>query len=135
MVNHLLDRDLFQELLEPGQRSAIFSTNSSVVREHYGEEHQICFFYLHTGDEVARIEVPRWVARNNDLLSLTHALVLDQCRRGMGYPVAISEAHEQAVVGGPDRQRFREMVEASLMEQGLPVYTSEKSRSKRMAWL
>ena len=110
-------------------------TNSTVVSQHYGKNHQICFFYLHSGEEIARIEVPLWVAENNDLLSLTHTLVLDQCHRGVGYPVAVSEAHEQAIVTGPDRQRFREMVEASLTMQGLPVYTSEKSRSKRMAWL
>ena len=135
MVNHILDRDLFQELLEPRQRSNLFSTNSSVVRENYGEQHQIYFFYLHTGQEIARVEVPRWVGDDEGLLSLAHALVLDQCRRGMGYPVALSEAHEQAVISGPDRQRFRELVEALLTEQGLPVYTSEKSRSKRMASL
>ena len=135
MVNHLMDRDLFERLLEPGQRSGIFMTNSTVVSQHYGKNHQICFFYLHSGEEIARIEVPLWVAENNDLLSLTHTLVLDQCHRGVGYPVAVSEAHEQAIVTGPDRQRFREMVEASLTMQGLPVYTSEKSRSKRMAWL
>ena len=135
LVNHLLDRELFQELLEPGQRSSLFSTNSSIVREEYGENQRIYFFYLHTGQEIARVEVPGWVADDKGLLSLAHTLVLDQCRRGMGYPVAISEAHEQAVISGPDRQRFRELVDVLLTEQGLPVYTSEKSRSKRMASL
>lgn len=133
LVNHLLDRDLFERLLEPGQRSSLFFTNSSVVRE-YGD-HQIFFFYLHTGEEIARVELPQWVALDEVLLPLTHTLILDQCERGVGYPVAISEAHEQAVISGPDRQRFRELVDLSLTDQGLPVYTSEKSRSKRLAWL
>ena len=79
--------------------------------------------------------MPEWAALDKGLLSLTHTLILDQCRRGMGYPVALSEAHEQAVISGPDRQRFREMVDRSLTERGLPVYTSQKSRSKRTAWL
>ena len=133
LVNHLLDRDLFERLLEPGQRSSLFFTNSSVVRE-YGD-HQIFFFYLHTGEEIARVELPQWVALDEVLLPLTHTLILDQCQRGVGYPVSISEAHEQAVISGPDRQKFRELVDLSLTDQGLPVYTSEKSRSKRLAWL
>ena len=133
-ANDLLDRELFRGLLEPGQRSSLFYTNSSVVRDYYGK-HRVFFYYLHTGEEIARVEMPEWVALDEELLSLSHTLILDQCRRGMGYPVALSEAHEQAVISGPDRQRFRDLVEVALTKQGLPVYTSEKSRSKRLAWL
>lgn len=133
MVNDLLDRDLFQSLLQPGQRSSLFSTNSSIVREY--RDHNIFFFYIHTGNEIARVEIPEWVASNETLLSLTHVLILDQCERGLGYPVAISEAHQQAVITGRDRQRFRELVDMSLADRGLSTFTSEKSLSKRMAWL
>jgi len=104
-----------------------------VIQEYKG--HQIYFFYLHTGDEIGRVEVPEWVAEDDKLLSMTHALVLDQCRRGLGYPVAISEAHEQAVVSGSDRQHFNELVMTLLTREGLSAATSEKSRSKRTAWL
>jgi NurA-like 5'-3' nuclease len=69
------------------------------------------------------------------LLSLSHALVLDQCQRGQGYPVAISEAHEQAVIHASDRRLFRQMVAEALERRGLPVYTSEKERSKRTPWV
>lgn len=69
------------------------------------------------------------------MLSLCHSLVLDQCRRGQGYPVAISEAHEQAVINGADRQFFKQMLAEALEREGLPVYTSEKDRSKRTPWL
>jgi hypothetical protein len=133
LVNHLLDRELFQELLAPGQRSALFSSNSLVLRDY--QEHQVFFFYLNTGEEIGRVEIPRWVAKNEELLSLTHALVLDQCRRGLGYPVAISEAHQQAVIDGQDRRRFRALVESSLTQQGWHALTSEKARSKRRPWL
>ncbi len=100
----------------------------------YGDHH-VYFYYLHTGDEIARVEVPQWVADDEALLTLSHSLILDQCRRGMGYPVALSEAHEQAVIRGPERQQFKDMVERVLTEQRLPVYTSEKNRSKRLPWL
>ena len=95
-----LDRDLFGELLEPGQRSPLYRTNSSVPREYYGERQQVYFYYLNAGEEIARVEVPQWVAEDEDLLSLGHSLIVEQCRKGQGYPVVISEAHEQAVVSG-----------------------------------
>ena len=60
---------------------------------------------------------------------------MEQCKKGQGYPVAISEAHEQAVISGSDRQRFKQMVEETLQRQGLPTYTSEKERSKSRPWL
>ena len=87
------------------------------------------------GDEIARVEVPSWVADNEHLTSLTHSLILDQCRKGMGYPVAIMEAHEQAVINGHDRELFRRMIEEALEDNRLPVYTSQKARSKHIRWL
>ena len=77
----------------------------------------------------------RWVALDETLLSLGHSLILDQCRRGQGYLVAISEAHQQAVISGSDRQVFKRMMAEALDRKGLPVYTSEKERSKRTPWL
>jgi GNAT superfamily N-acetyltransferase len=135
LANEFLDRDLFQVLLLPGWRSPVYRTNSSVPREHYGEEQQVYFFYLHGGEEIGRIEVPRWVAQDEKLLALVHGLVLDQGRRGQGYPVAISEAHEQAVVRTSDRRVFKDMMADALERQGLPAYSSEKERSKRTPWL
>ncbi|MEK7807192.1 MAG: DNA double-strand break repair nuclease NurA [Chloroflexota bacterium] len=135
LANDFLDRDLFGRTLAPGWRSPIYRTNSSVPREHYGEQQQVYFYYLHGGEEIGRVEVPRWVAQNGALLSLSHALVLDQCQRGQGYPVAISEAHEQAVIHVSDRRLFRQMVAEALERRGLPVYTSEKERSKRTPWV
>ncbi|MFC1985208.1 DNA double-strand break repair nuclease NurA [Chloroflexota bacterium] len=128
------DSQLFLSLLSPGERSALFISQSSVVRKHYGE-HRIYFFYLRLDDEIARVEIPQWVATNHGLLDLTHGLVLDQCRRGHDYPVALSEAHEQAVVTGADRENFWQLVESSLVEEHLPNPTSAKSQSKRRRWI
>lgn len=128
------DKELFSALLVPGERSALFISQSSVVRKRYGE-HRVYFFYLRTEEEIARVEVPQWVAQDKDLLRLTHSLVLDQCRRGQGYPVALSEAHEQAVVTMADRENFWALVEASLVDEKLPNPSSGKSRSKRTRWV
>ena len=135
LSNQLLDRELFQRLLPPGHRSPVYRTNSSVPREYYGKDQQVYFYYLHGGEEIARVEVPRWVAEDESLLALGHSLILDQCQRGQGYPVAISEAHEQAVVHTSDRMTFKRLVAAVLERQGLPSFTSEKDRSKRTPWV
>jgi hypothetical protein len=92
------------------------------------------FFYLKGDEEIARVELPRWVEERG-LVDMLHALVLDQCRRGQGYPVALSEAHEQAVVTGADRQQFQYLVELALSEKRLSTTTSAKSRSKKTRWI
>jgi hypothetical protein len=130
----MADSQLFGDLLMPGQRSDLFSSRSKVVTERYGD-HEIHFFYLRLDDEIARLEIPRWVARDPELVGLAHALVLDQCNRGQGYPVALSEAHEQAVVSTADRNNFWQLVEAGLVAEHLPTPGTGKSRSKRMRWL
>ena len=128
------DRELFSRTLAPGQRSAVFASRSPVARDEYGP-HRVHFFYVNVEEEIGRVEVPAWVALDPALLSLAHALVVDNARRGAGYPVALQEAHEQAVVTGSDREAFRNMVERALEERGLPVYTSQKQRSKRRPWV
>jgi hypothetical protein len=128
------DRELFLNILDQGERSDLFISQSSVVRKHYGE-HRVYFFYLRVDDEIARVEIPQWVAADESLLNLAHTLVLDQCRRGQGYPVVLSEAHEQAVVRGADREQFWQLVESFLVEERLPTLGSAKSRSKMTRWI
>ncbi|MBM3155976.1 MAG: DNA double-strand break repair nuclease NurA [Chloroflexi bacterium] len=127
------DSALFSRILEHGERSATFISRSSVVQKHYGEN-EVRFFYLKTDEEIARVEFPRW-AEERGLVDMLQTLVLDQCRRGQGYPVALSEAHEQAVVTGADREQFQYLVELALSEKHLPTATSAKSRSKRTKWI
>jgi len=128
------DRELFSNLLSQGERSATFISQSSTVQKHYGI-HQIYFFYIKLNDEIARVEIPQWVATDENLLNLTHTLVLDQCQRGHGYPIALSEAHEKAVITGIDREEFWQLVESFLVEERLPSLSSAKSRSKKTRWV
>jgi hypothetical protein len=133
-VTGVRDRDIFEQLLGDGERSALFISPSKIVKERYGE-HRIYFFYLKAGDEIARVEIPQWVAQNDALLNLTHGLAYDQCQRGGGYPAVLSEAHEQAVVSGADRENFWELVESGLIEEKIPTSGSAKSFSKRTRWV
>ncbi|MDD4924038.1 MAG: DNA double-strand break repair nuclease NurA [Dehalococcoidales bacterium] len=132
-VDGVQDKDLFLTLLDSGERSGIFISRSS-IQERYGI-HRIYFYYVKIEDEIARIEIPEWIARNDTLLNMSHTLILDQCRRGQGYPVALSEAHEQAVVTAADRENLQKLVEASLSEKNMEINTSAKSFSKRTRWI
>lgn len=133
-VGGLVDRDLFGRLLKPGERSPVFASLSRIVRDYY-RQHEVYFFYLMADEEVARVEISRWVAESKLLLDLVHALVLDQCRRGHGYPLALSEAHEKAVINGADREYFWHFVDKVLSESHLSTRTSAKSGSKRKRWV
>jgi hypothetical protein len=133
VISGINDRMLFDKLLGEGERSVIF-LNPATILKRYGM-HQVYFFYMRADDEIARVEVPEWIAGKKELLDLTQALILDQCRRGQGYPVALSEAHEKAVVTGADREEFWNLVEQTMEEKKLSTNTSTKSRSKRTRWI
>lgn len=133
-VGGVADQDLFRHILSPGERSPVFSSSASIVRNCYGP-HQVAFFYLHVGEEIARVEAPRWVVDQRSLLDVAHFICFDQCQRGLGYPAALSEAHEQAVVTTADRASFWAMVERAIIEEDLTGQDSAKSRSKLRRWV
>ena len=133
-VGDVQDRTIFAELLGPGERSGLFGASSGIIREHYRGT-GIDFFYVNTGDEIARVEVPSWTSGDEASLALAHSLVFDQAQRGRGYPVALMEAHEKAVINGADRRYFTDLVEQALHDRNIPVQTSEKALSKRLRWL
>lgn len=128
-LDPLPDRHLWQTLLENGERSPIFASTVKYLEKF--EEHETCFFYLNTGSEIARIEIPRWTADKPDYVQLVHALCYDQAQKGMGYPISIQEAHNRAVVRGPDRAQFYGMLSRKMIENKLPVALSKKELRKR----
>lgn len=125
----LTDAEILADLLAEGQRGPLFASMSRINVEAYGP-HLIHFFYLRVGREIARIEVPRWVAEDRALVDRTHTLVYDQCMKGQGYPVALARAHEQAIVRAADRRAFLGIVEGSLLRAELPASDSRKRESK-----
>ncbi len=126
----LQDHHLFHDRLEQGQRSAVFLSRSEVLAQ-YGE-HRIVAFYVHVGSEVGRVEMPEWVATQPDWLDLVHAVVLDQCEKGGGYPIILQEAHQRAVVRMQEKDVFHRILAQTLRQSGgaVPSY-SGKAASKR----
>jgi hypothetical protein len=127
-VEHLKDSMVFGRRLRDGERSVLFSSRSEILKE-YGD-HNVSAFYLNIGEEIARIEIPQWVAHNPGMLALVHAVCYDQARKGRGYPVSLSEAHERAVVRTADRKAFYEAIERSFAKHGAKITRSMKRVSK-----
>lgn len=129
-IKGVLDRHVFAETLAPGQRSARFASRSRVL-DAYGP-HKIVAFYLHGGTEIGRVEMPEWVATDPEMLALVHAVVLDQCEKGGGYPIVLQEAHQRAVVRAEEKEIFYRVLARTVRGAGgsLPTY-SGKAASKR----
>jgi hypothetical protein len=126
----LSDRRLWEHRLRPGERSPLFTSSAKILAK-YGR-HRIAFFYLHVGYEVARIEVPMWVAEDAALLDRVHALCFDQAQKGLGYPISLQEAHNQAVVSREDRAKFFSLLSQRMQQSGMAVSVSNKQLKKRV---
>ena len=130
-LSHLTDAQIYALLLpHPGDRSPVFGSAARSL-DLYPASQRIAFFYLNAGSEIARVEVPMWVAEDKDLTDRVHVLCYDQARKGQGYPIALSEAHERAVVRGPEREAFFRLVENAFVRENLPAMQTRKALAKR----
>lgn len=130
------DRFLLAQVanLKPGERTTVYQSKSRILdaydRDGSGDQ-RICFFYVNTGREIGRVEIPRWVAADLDKLDLVHATVYDQSILGRGYPVALQEAHEAAVLSMADRRTVEHAIDQALSMSGVVRLNSGKDGSKR----
>lgn len=120
------DADLYDALLRPGERSAIFAIQSKSTSAYTGEL-ALHFFYLNVGREnkpwLARVEIPAWVAENAEMLDTLHAVLIQQCRT-MGtrpYPYLLHRAHETAVVTLEEKEQVTQMLALELRQRGVTV--------------
>jgi len=117
--------------LERWQRTGLFRVRSNVHDPYYGI-HRVYFFLLATGDEVARIEVPEWVARDQSLLGLLHAVLVDQSTKGFGYPAVLARADDRAVISLADRSVLDTLVQQELARHGVVARPSAKLSRKQV---
>jgi hypothetical protein len=117
---------LFQQLLHPGERSALFGLQSS-SKAHYKGGLALHFFYLNTSrDEhpnLVRVEIPAWVAQDDIKLNTLHAALISQSRilGARAYPYILHRAHEVAVVKFEDKQQVEQMLLLELRRSGVEV--------------
>ncbi|MDR3576508.1 MAG: DNA double-strand break repair nuclease NurA [Anaerolineaceae bacterium] len=118
------DEDLFCQLLQPGQRSAVFAIQSTSSKDFSGSL-ALHFFFLNVGRSdhpyVARVEVPQWVVQKPELLNMIHFTLVAQCLQ-MGnrpYPYALHRAHEVALVSFAEKAQLQDMIAVELLRQGV----------------
>ncbi|NLO82428.1 MAG: DNA double-strand break repair nuclease NurA [Clostridiales bacterium] len=127
----LRDTALFKDILNPGERSVCFYGGINILPKHEWPPYRIGFFYINVGSEIARVEAPDYVLENRELLDRLHWVVYNQAQKGMGYPVALQEAHHFAVVRGEEREAFFRLVEGQFIRHGLPCRVTSKELRKR----
>jgi hypothetical protein len=131
----LADRALFG-FLEPGCRSALFVRGTAANLAFRARGHAVYFFYLNTGTDLARVEIPQWVAHNPERLSLVHAGVYEQGRFNNGYPYVLTRADEQAVILGEEREALEAMIVRAMMRHGVqwPEASRKAQQKQRARW-
>lgn len=131
VVDTMTDAELLAFVLPPFYRTTVFACNAPLIAS-YPEPLRPHFFYLHVGSEIVRIEIPAWIAQDPTLVAQVSAICLDQANKGYGYPVALAEAHAQAVVQGADRELFYQLIVALGVRNNKRVGFSPKSMKKKI---
>jgi hypothetical protein len=129
-INHLVDSSIARFFLQSHTRSIVFKSNAKIGAS-YAPHLVPHFFYMDVGAEIARIEIPAWIAQDEQKVNLVAQIILNQSIKGRGYPVALAESHEQAVVKGPDREFFYHLITKLGIERNRQLFSSQKSIKKR----
>ncbi|UCD97788.1 MAG: DNA double-strand break repair nuclease NurA [Chloroflexota bacterium] len=120
------DIALYRQILQAGERSPIFAMQSQMLKSYRGAL-RLHFFYLNVGQTgrpyLVRVEIPAWVAENEDYIHALHAILIDQCRLmgGRPYPYLLHRAHETAVVRLEEKTQVTQMITQELRQRGLNV--------------
>jgi NurA domain len=133
------DIELYRDLLQPGERSAVFAVQSRSTRSYQGAL-ALHFFYLNVGrpehEWLARVEVPAWVVEDVDMLDNLHSVLVNQCQMigTRPYPYLLHRAHETAVVNQEEKEQVTQMIVFELRNRGLEVAgASHKQSAKDLA--
>jgi hypothetical protein len=131
------DLEIFQKMLAPGERSAIFGIHTPMA-ERYDDGLALRFFYLNVGREkahyLARVEIPAWVAASPQRLDSLQAVLVDQCRilGESAYPYLLHRAHEIAVVTLEEKDQLTQMILLELQRRGVPVGQASHKQSLKI---
>jgi hypothetical protein len=130
---------LFGQILQPGQRSAVFALQS-VSRNRYVEGLSLHFFYLNVGSPghpaVARVEIPKWVAQDDASVNSLHQALLQQTNMlgAKPYPYILHRAHETARISRDEQEQIKLRILLELRNGGeAPGEMSGKSSAKHVS--
>ncbi len=134
------DIDLFRALLAPGERSAVFETQTRFanIYRRRSESFAPHFFYLNVGRPghpwLARVDMLAWVATDTTRLDSLHAVLVHQCSMlgARPYPYALHRAHEIARVTPDEKDQLDMMIANELRKHGILVEESNKQFLKNL---
>ncbi len=129
-MKHITDGTVTRFFMNQGDFSTVFKSHAPITEVSSAALHPH-FFYYNTGYEVARIEIPGYIAQDEKKIKMLASLIQNQVEKGHGYPIAIAEAHDQAVVKSGDRDMFYQMVTMIGIDQKRHILPSQKSIKKR----
>lgn len=129
-IEHLNDSGVIHFYVEPFHFSTPFKYTGKTA-DAYPDHIKPYFVYAHVGNEIARIEIPAWIALDEEKLLCVMRIIFDQVKKGNGYPVVLAEAHEQAVIKGPDREFFYQLLAKYGIDKKQRLILSQKSLKKR----
>jgi hypothetical protein len=95
------DRTILEKYLPAGHYTTIF------VQKTLQNGLDRAFVYLNTGQEIVRVEFSAWL---QDKIHDYLVYIVDQIKKGSGYPVVLAEAHMQAVISNQDRFYFYKLI-------------------------
>lgn len=137
----LTDAYLLSHVLKPGERSAIMVQNSPQNHEYkmIDPNFEIGFFYVNVTEggkaNIARVDVPMWVARDLAAVDALHGLILAQCaiQGRRHYPYALTRADELAYVSGIEKAQVNELIAVELLRNRVEGEESGKLQTKGLA--
>jgi len=126
-----LDLALMLHVLKPGERSALFKHGSPRNDRFEEQGGGVYFFFLRTQRaEIARVEIPEWVARDAEKVGQVHVSILLDAMIS-GYSYVLSQAHQQAAISLDVANTLRERaairyMQASGRSEAIPAKSAMK---------
>lgn len=131
------DVDLFNNLLGSCERSAIFGIQN-ISRDKYKDGLALHFFYLNVArDEeppyLVRVEVPAWVADDDQMVDDLQAVLVQQCRvlGTRTYPYLIHRSHEIAVVTMEEKRQVENMIDLEMRRRNMFTDSSSHKQATK----
>ena len=130
LFGHMIDTMLIAMYVPVGYCSAFFKS-SLLITKAYPEHLAPWFCYYVAPQEIVRIEFPAYVISDSVMRERALQMVVDQIKKGNGYPIALAEAHMQALVKHADRDFYYNALYKYSNEYHKNLTMSQKSIKKR----
>jgi hypothetical protein len=140
-LDGISDRWLFGNpaslVLLPGERSAVFALKSRSEADYQGI-FALHFFYINVSKDlndpqIARIDIPRWVAEDDGNVGQLHACIIEQCGLlgSKPFPYIIHRAHEIAVVTYEEKKQIDALFQIESLSQGHDAGTTSNKQTPK----